>query len=101
MDFKIPIWATRLFTQIVFLFFGILSGFAQTISERQEILLDYNQNKITALISEFEEEAKENTLRMNKANKASGWGKMEKLKDGTVVTLNDIVDDGTLLFYTT
>ncbi|MEO0900634.1 MAG: S8 family serine peptidase [Bacteroidota bacterium] len=103
MDFKIPTWATRLFSQTSFLFFGILSisGFAQTISERQEILLDYDQNKITALISEFEEEAKENTLRMNKANKANGWGKMEKLRDGAVVSLNDIGDDGTLLFYTT
>ncbi|MEM9078264.1 MAG: S8 family serine peptidase [Bacteroidota bacterium] len=101
MDFKIPTWATRLFTQTTFLFFGILSSFGQTFSEQQEILRDYNQQNITALILEFEEEAKENTLRMAKAGKANGWSKMERLRDGTVVSLNDIGDDGTLLYYTT
>ncbi|MEM9363187.1 MAG: S8 family serine peptidase [Bacteroidota bacterium] len=101
MDFKIPTWATRLFTQTIFFFFGVLSSFGQTFSEQQEILRDYNQQKITALISEFEEEAKENTLQMAKSKKANDWSRIEKLRDGTEVALNDIGDDGTPLYFTT
>ena len=101
MDFKIPTWATRLFTSILLLFFGMLSSFGQTFLERQQILQEYNQQNITSLISEFEAEAKDVALQLSATNKKEGLNMMEKLKDGTVVALNDIGDDGTLLYYTT
>ncbi|PRX57054.1 S8 family serine peptidase [Flagellimonas meridianipacifica] len=101
MDFKIPTWATRLFTPTLLLFFGVFSSFGQTILERQEILLEYNQQKITSLISEFEEEAKNTALRLDEVSKTTRWNKTEKLRDGTEVSLNDVGEDGTLLYYTT
>ncbi|WP_422858330.1 S8 family serine peptidase [Flagellimonas sp. S174] len=101
MDFMTPTWATRLFTSIFLLLFGMLSSFGQTNMERQEILLEYNQQKITSLVSEFEEEAKIKALLIDKSDKKNGWNEREKLKDGTVVALKDIGEDGTLLYYTT
>ena len=101
MDSKIPIWATRLFITTTFLFYGLFFSFGQTSLEQEQIIQNYDQQIISSLIADFEKEAKQNYIRANKLPHGVYLGKMEKLKDGTVVALNEIGDDGTLLFYTT
>ncbi len=101
MDSKIPTWATRLFIQTTLLLFGLFSGLGQTSFERHQILQEYNQKNISSLISDFEKEEKEKAYLIERTSRIQGWKKVEKMKDGTVVALTDIGDDGTLLFYTT
>ena len=101
MDTKKPTWATRIFIAAATLCIGTASISAQTSSEKKEIAKRYNQEKITSLISGFETEEMNTARTLQNLSKKKDWAKTEKLQDGTVVALNEVGEDGTLLYYTT
>ncbi|MEM0933874.1 MAG: peptidase S8, partial [Bacteroidota bacterium] len=101
MDTKKPTWATRIFIATATLCIGTASISAQTPSEKKEIAKRYNQEKITSLISGFETEEMNTARVLQNLSKKKDWAKTEKLQDGTVVALNEVGEDGTLLYYTT
>ncbi|NQZ43133.1 MAG: S8 family serine peptidase [Flavobacteriaceae bacterium] len=85
---------------IVFLFY-VIGSQAQTESQTADITQNYDRQHLNRLIAEFEKEVSQKKIQLGKATRLVQWQSNEKDLDGTIVALNDIGDDGTLLFYTT
>lgn len=101
MDYKniISKVAYYSFVSAIFLFSSLATS--QSAIQRQQIKSAGNQKSISELQVTLEKEYQSTALKIQKLKLSNGWMKSEKLADGSIVTLSDIGDDGTPLFYTT
>jgi hypothetical protein len=101
MDIKKSTWGAGQYPIILFSFLAAILCNAQTTDQVFQITKNYDQDKLTKLLSHFEKEVllKRNQLKGSRFEKQ--WEVGQKQLDGTVVSLNDVGVDGTPLFYTT
>ncbi len=93
---------TKTFLPSVLLFLlGIFFAFGQSKTHKDFIQSQYNQQKISQLVSKMEMEYQSKQTKINEVLKSKNWKHSQKQQDGTVVALKDIGTDGTPLFYTT
>jgi len=74
---------------------------AQTEHQLKRIRAANNQEQLTQLIGQFEKEAQRTAIQLVQRGHRDPWPEKNSVLDGTVVALNTIGDDGTLLYYTT
>ncbi|WP_350284204.1 S8 family serine peptidase [uncultured Croceitalea sp.] len=101
MDCKKPIRGTGFFPSFIFFIITITTAFAQTQEQRFQIQKKFDNTGLLSLITDFEKEEIQKMKMISAKLMGKQWQSTQKQKDGTVVSLNDIGDDGTLLFYTT
>lgn len=83
------------------LFFSLQFAIAQTKQQTADISAKYDQNSLETLIDHFENEWQRKSKNLTNKAIQGQWAVNSKQQDGTTVALNDIGDDGTLLYYTT
>ena len=101
MDYIIPSWGRGLYPIVFLTFFNLSLSTAQTVQQKSNITQTYDQDKLNKLIQNFERDLQLKKNSIASANIEKQWAVSTKQLDGTVVALNEIGTDGTLLFYTT
>ncbi|WP_136468164.1 S8 family serine peptidase [Flagellimonas onchidii] len=101
MDCNKPTPAKTFLPSVLLILFGIFFAFGQSKSHKDFIQSQYNQQKISQLVSKMEMEYQSKQTKINEVLKSKNWKHFQKQQDGTVVALKDIGTDGTPLFYTT
>ena len=101
MDYNRPSWGIGAHPLSIFTFFICFCSIAQTPDQLEEITSFNQQEELQTLIQTFTKEYGLNANKLVAISKAKQWEAAQKKLDGTVVALNDIGEDGTLLYYTT
>ncbi len=90
---------THLLTAIFFLV-GC-SSWAQSLKQLEEIQSYNNEKELHSLIQAFEKDYGLKQRKMTSTGKGKQWQTIRKESEGVSVAINDIGEDGTLLYYAT
>ncbi|MEM1339323.1 MAG: S8 family serine peptidase [Bacteroidota bacterium] len=82
-------------------FFICSCALSQSPEQLKKIQSYNQQEELQTLIQTFKKQNTQQRSRLLVAAKSRQWEKNQKQQDGTIVSLNEIGEDGTLLYYTT
>lgn len=83
-----------------FVFFGI-SAMAQTPEQAQKITANYDKNELVKLAEQYKAQAKSDRLEAERFARERNLPVVETLEDGSLIEVQKLLSDGTLLYYTT
>nr|WP_299382389.1 S8 family serine peptidase [Allomuricauda sp.] len=100
-DSKKPTGAKGLFSSLLLSFFCIFLGQAQTDDHIAFIKASYDQDKLATIISDLKLEQASLQDKIKATSISKLWKQIGKQQDGTMISLQEMGTDGSLLYYTT
>lgn len=100
MSFPRPLLESNTLT-FIFLMITTVYSWSQSIDQKQSIIQNNNVPELNKLIKGFENELNFVQSQVSAKQNTNVVFKKVQQRDGTVVSLNGLGDDGTLLYYTT
>ncbi len=101
MDYNRPRRGIGIHPLTIIIFFGCISTIAQTADQIAKITAANQREELHSLIQTFKKEHRLNTVKLQVIAKTRQKESAQMEQEGTTVALNDIGEDGTLLYYTT
>lgn len=90
----------KTFLMMSFLVGGAFYGTAQTKEQREQIVKNYDFERIEQLKNQFDQEFKEKKAKALELAKINNWP-VQMVKDGAVIELMEVTEEGKPLYYTT
>lgn len=101
MSFRIRALKKSSFLALAVIILNTFSGLGQTVSQAEQIAVSYNLDKLIEIQSRFQKENRTTEKKLVTILQSKGIQRKTIEKDGTVVDVQGIGIDGTLLYYQT